>query len=651
MATKITIADLFPDDKGMILVAEYVVDGSLRHISEVANGAACGCRCFGCKRPMIAKNGGDPSRMTHHFAHRPEDMVYDCTTAGETALHVRAKEIITQYGRVTLPPTTTPGLDGKPVEVTPERSIDLTDVRLEVVAGEVVPDVTATMPDGRRIFIEIANTHLCPPEKIEKLDAMGVEVLEIRVSAYRAVPLDELDDIILDLAPRKLIHSSEVKAMAAEIAEDRRRHEAAKRAEAQRLVDIYREGDPGNHKQAQKLVDEMVRRGLSAHIDIDDEHPSAFIVYRRQWQAAIFDRLYQADNNQPTSAFDIVKAWSERWAKPGLRNVKSEHARWIAREVADDFKSPYEEIAAYLARLQTAGVVYKTSRGNAYYMHYRFKEDLRAVIEKEGLPAKRKSQLLGAVKAIADLMQPYDGRLEGFDKWLKGRATEYGMRDQTILSNEGVEFNDLMARLLKIPAAVAAIRRSHHNDLPEDMVGLALAGMYQRLRIERDRARERAEAERTARLEREAVATAERLAREASDRVSRIEEQAIFAVKDVELFLGTPLPGHDGKTSRELAAESASGFMTVQRELDRLAEAEREAASAAKLHTEMVGKLWDRVYSRISRRDVADLWPTQAWKELGGVKPLDYCKDTKALERCFEFLEEWVKAEQKRGRR
>lgn len=37
MATKITIAVLFPDDKGMILVAEDVVDGSLRHLPEVGN--------------------------------------------------------------------------------------------------------------------------------------------------------------------------------------------------------------------------------------------------------------------------------------------------------------------------------------------------------------------------------------------------------------------------------------------------------------------------------------------------------------------------------------------------------------------------------------------------------------------------------------
>jgi len=117
MTAKITIADLFTDDKGMILVAEDVVDGSLRNISEVANGSACGCRCFGCKRPMVAKNDNDPARMAYHFAHRPEHMVSDCTTAGETALRIRAKEIIERHRRVMLPPTTTARLDGRPVGV------------------------------------------------------------------------------------------------------------------------------------------------------------------------------------------------------------------------------------------------------------------------------------------------------------------------------------------------------------------------------------------------------------------------------------------------------------------------------------------------------------------------------------------------------
>ncbi|MNL61819.1 hypothetical protein D3C87_1857880 [compost metagenome] len=65
----------------------------------------------------------------------------------------------------------------------------------------------------------------------------------------------------------------------------------------------------------------------------------------------------------------------------------------------------------------------------------------------------------------------------------------------------------------------------------------------------------------------------------------------------------------------------------------------------------MVEKLWERVYHRIPRRDVADLWPIQRWPELGGVKPIDFCTDKKTLERCFEVLEDFVKAQQRRGRR
>jgi hypothetical protein len=210
MAKTLTIADLFPDDEGMILVARDAVDGAARHISEVANGNDCGCLCFGCGRKLSARNGGNPLIRAHSFAHLPEDNVFDCVSSGESALHQHAKEIIAKHCRITLPATSIPGLDDKLVEVSPERSIVLTDVRLEVVEGEVVPDVMATMPDGRRIFIEIANTHPCPPPKIEKLDLMGVEVLEIQVAKYRHVPLHELDEIILDLAPRKLIHSSEV---------------------------------------------------------------------------------------------------------------------------------------------------------------------------------------------------------------------------------------------------------------------------------------------------------------------------------------------------------------------------------------------------------------------------------------------------------
>ena len=98
--------------------------------------------------------------------------------------------------------------------------------------------------------------------------------------------------------------------------------------------------------------------------------------------------------------------------------------------------------------------------------------------------------------------------------------------------------------------AINAIQRSHQAELPEDIVRLGLKGMFQRMRIECNLARGRAEADRAARREREAAEVAEGLSQEADDRVFKIAEQSIFDVKDVDAFLGEPLPSNDGRTPR-----------------------------------------------------------------------------------------------------
>ena len=139
--------------------------------------------------------------------------------------------------------------------------------------------------------------------------------------------------------------------------------------------------------------------------------------------------------------------------------------------------------------------------------------------------------------------------------------------------------------------------------------------------------------------------------REAEARVSQIEEAAIFDVEHADDFLKTPLPDLGGKTPRELAAESLDGLVKVQAVIWRMREDREAARRAEDLRMRMVGQLQERVYSRILRREVADLWLVQRWPTLGGVKPLEYCVDEKALARCFEALEEFVAGERKRGRR
>lgn len=647
MATKTTIADLFPDHEGMILVAKDVSDGSPRRITEVANGGDCGCICFGCGRRLIARNGFDPTARAHSFAHRPEDSVVDCVSSGETALHVRAKEIIAKHRRVTLPATSTPGIDGKPVDVSPERSVDLTDIHPELVVGEVIPDIVATMPDGRRIFIEIANTHPCSPEKIEKLDAMGVEVLEIVVSQYRSHPLDELDDIILDLAPRRLIHSSEVKAMAAKIAEERQQQEDAKIAEAKRLVAIYRDPDIWNHKKAQKLVDDLVQLGLSEFLDLDDDRPSAFIVYRRQWQAAIFDRLSKAKFALGAMAF--IESFSKGgWPKPGIAYTKSEHSRWIAANVDEDFKSPYEEVFAYLRRLRRAGAVYEVPV-KQFVLGHDIQVRIDTAIQKRSLPERQRKELRTAFDGVGSLMLPEDGRLPDYDVWLKSRAEYFNLSVEELLADDDGDYEELLDQVIAVRTMIEDMQRLKDVDPPDEMAGLPMDRLINRLGLARLEAEQRAEAELAARREREAIERAARLKQEAADRVYKAEEAALFAVDDA--FMGTPLPEHGGKTPRELAAESSDGLKQVQAILWRIRDDKVAAEQAERARKAMVDKLHDRVYRLILRREVADLWLTAQWKELGGVRPVDYCRDERTLARCLEVLEEFVASEQKRRRR
>ncbi len=53
-----------------MLVAKDAMDGSHRHISEVANGLACGCNCFGCNRQLIARNAEKSVPTPSHTALR-----------------------------------------------------------------------------------------------------------------------------------------------------------------------------------------------------------------------------------------------------------------------------------------------------------------------------------------------------------------------------------------------------------------------------------------------------------------------------------------------------------------------------------------------------------------------------------------------------
>lgn len=157
-------------------------DGTLKQISEVANGLACNCICANCKSPLVAKNNPENKKIPH-FAHHSGS---DCAGAYETTLHLLAKEVFKKHKRLLLPdfhfdydyynPKSffRAGKFIKFETVTLEQSICSSSITVK-------PDAIASYQE-RELFIEFANTHFVDNEKHGKIIELGVACVEIDLS-------------------------------------------------------------------------------------------------------------------------------------------------------------------------------------------------------------------------------------------------------------------------------------------------------------------------------------------------------------------------------------------------------------------------------------------------------------------------------------
>lgn len=169
-------------------------DGRMWSPSMVPNGKACGCICPACRAPLVAK-ATQSERRRPHFAHAAET---DCQAGYETALHLKAKQLIADRRRIWLPrwdgeidmPNPPSGTDiagylvaGRRVEF-PAREVSLGDVRLEESRGDYIPDVIAVDNHGE-LLIEVKVTHAVSEEKRRRIQSEGLRLMEIDLSGLR----------------------------------------------------------------------------------------------------------------------------------------------------------------------------------------------------------------------------------------------------------------------------------------------------------------------------------------------------------------------------------------------------------------------------------------------------------------------------------
>ena len=193
-------------------------DGRLHHIDTVAVGTP-GLACLDCRAEVRARK---PKKGAHHFYHLHRE---ECRTAGETALHLMAKAIITREMRLMLPPLRAvlegeyeplaehvllggKWEDARRFEASPGGAwLDLAHVEIEPWRGGLRPDlIVRSTRNPRPLHVEILVTHAVDDGKRAEISTRGESMIEIDLSRIeRGASSEAIARAVLETAPRRWV--------------------------------------------------------------------------------------------------------------------------------------------------------------------------------------------------------------------------------------------------------------------------------------------------------------------------------------------------------------------------------------------------------------------------------------------------------------
>lgn len=225
--------------------------GEIVFIDTVANGLNCNCFCAGCGKPLIARQG---DRNQHHFAHDGGNIreCYDKT------LHSLAEQIIKDNKQVYSPKY-------KSFYVYHNSEL-LSFVYVEVEQRndyhDLQPDLVGVTEDGKRIHIEIRNTHKVDANKEKKLRDREQICMEIDVSKQT---LDGLKDFLLTKDDeRKWINHPEYDE------EERKARETASKSDSTEGDEPYHEMTDDEMLETIKWMSSLAARTKVYGLDEED---------------------------------------------------------------------------------------------------------------------------------------------------------------------------------------------------------------------------------------------------------------------------------------------------------------------------------------------------------------------------------------------
>ena len=158
--------------------------GALVHVDDVAKGMKCGCHCPHCDAPLYAKNAGQIRE--HHFAHAHG---FECEGAYESSLHLLAKEVLQETGRIMLPQSNS--------DAFPSGLVRIHNVEVEKWDERYGfrPDVEGIMDNGDRLLIEFLVSHKVDGKKRQTIVDNHLKCIEINVN-YQILGRIQLRDFL-----------------------------------------------------------------------------------------------------------------------------------------------------------------------------------------------------------------------------------------------------------------------------------------------------------------------------------------------------------------------------------------------------------------------------------------------------------------------
>lgn len=281
------------------------------------SGSACECDCPLCGRPLQAcsLNGKVGRYFRHHTSVQEDERRVNCDplTANETALHRMAKQIIEEKKKILIPSKNITCVEAgirdlpqsvkdklQQYEYQKETVIEGRSVEIEKRLDGFIPDVSL-QAERRELFIEIFVRHKVSGEKLAKVKAYGVAMLELDLSPYLESPVDSdrISEIILDEIaqkkwlfypfPKKIVEKAKLFYEGQEAVISYRKQEAERRE-----AEISAQKDAQKKKlareRAQKRIDELFRKDNYANAIRDLRDDESFMWYCNEtWKPIWYD--------------------------------------------------------------------------------------------------------------------------------------------------------------------------------------------------------------------------------------------------------------------------------------------------------------------------------------------------------------------------